>query len=75
MSYFDELFIDKRVKGKKCETCMFAYDAYNNDKPYPCDICIHRPTRRNDKSEYISRESPIKTELARKRRADEEVDY
>ena len=75
MSYFDDLFIDKRVKGKKCETCLFAYEAYDSSKPYPCDVCIHRPTRRKDKSEYIPRDSQTEKESTRKRGANEEVEY
>ena len=72
---FKDIFIDRRVKGKKCETCLFAHGAYAEVPPYPCDRCIYRPTRRKDKSEYISKDTASEKESVRKRRADEEVDY
>ena len=75
MSYFDDIFIDKRVKGKKCETCLFAYEAYDEIFSPSCDRCIHRPTRRKDKSNYIRKDTVLDKESVRKRRADEEVDY
>lgn len=45
--------IDSRLVNTKCEKCIHRrYDPLSAAPPYPCDICIHRPNRNNDKSEY-----------------------
>lgn len=53
MTEFEKMFIDKRVKGKKCEKCYYVLEAYKEVPDYPCSMCINRPTRRNDKDEFI----------------------
>ena len=69
---FKDIFIDKRVKGTKCEGCLFSYNAYDASLPCPCDRCINRPSRRHDKSEFIPDFTPA--ERAAKR-TESEVDY
>lgn len=51
----DGLMKRYELKRTKCETCMFRYTHPEEDIPsYPCDICLDRPTRSKDKSEYIA---------------------
>jgi hypothetical protein len=44
--------VDMKLKGK-CLTCMFKTDALFLPPLHPCDMCIDRPTRRNDESQYV----------------------
>lgn len=68
---FKDLFIDRRTKNRKCGTCLFVHGAYDTVIPFPCDRCIHRPTRYKDKSEYI----PMDTQNTTIRTEKEQVDY
>jgi len=48
MSYFKEMSLDRRIKGRKCEKRRHNEDCCSPAPWYPCSVCINRPTRRKD---------------------------
>jgi len=63
---------DEDLKKYKCYQCAMQDFMHETSPNYPCSICKDRPTRKNDKSEFIpDLPDEIREEVSRQHKNEE----